>query len=121
MDSQKVVLRRSLSPGQAGGIVLGRDISVGGGRRWRRADRHKGTLAQTQAENLGTANAILPSLCNVPTASSHQYVGLLITSLGISTPGLMPTNHTRSYLLKEKFIVKCQASGDLPWAHWWAF
>lgn len=39
--------------------------------------------------------------------------------MGIFFAGLMPSNHTRSYLLKEKFIVKCQASDDLPWACSW--
>lgn len=57
MGSQKWrgVLRSSLSPRQAGVLVLGRDISVGEGHRWKRGKRHEGTLAQTQAENLGTA------------------------------------------------------------------
>lgn len=64
---------------------------------------------------LWAANVIVPSVCNAPTASSHQYIWLLIASVGIFTPGLVPSNHTCSCLLKEKFIVECQASGDLPW------
>lgn len=57
MDSQKVgrVVKRSCSPRQAGAVVLGRDISVGQRHTWRRGKRHEGTVARTQAENLGTA------------------------------------------------------------------
>lgn len=109
--------------------MLGRDISVGQGHTWRRGKRHEGTVARTQEEKLRrriwgllwAASVILSSLCDVPIASSHQYVGLLIASMGIFIAGLMPSNHTRSYLLKEKFIVKCQASDDLPWACSWVF
>lgn len=99
--------------------VLGRDISVREGERGTKAQLPK--LRQRLWGLLWALNVVLPSLCNAPIASSHQYVGLLMASVGIFPPGLMPSNHTRSYLLKEKLVVKFPASGDLPWACSWAF
>lgn len=79
---------------QAGAVVQGKDISVGEGERGMK--EHLPELRQRIWGLLWAANVILLSLCNAPTASSHQYVGLLIASMGIFTPGLMPSKH---YLL----------------------